>query len=181
MLRIHFAGAALVASLAVAALFGSSSVAAATELSTNNVSGSFAQLSARGAANSASMLSQAPKAINRGVTHAIPGTNCSITVGGWIDVPYYYPGVASQVWCGSRHTVQVDNQIWWARSNGDPALFYQSGWYTYKNAFGTREIDNARASCPAGNWDWLSGAQVYIDGAYRGGFFNSWGWWTACT
>jgi hypothetical protein len=181
MFRIRFAGTALAGSLMVGAIVGSTSASAATGLSTGVTIGSVGHLTAPDAAQTGSMSSQTPKAINRGVTHAIPGTNCSITVGGWIDAPYYYPGVASQVSCSSRHTVQVDNQVWWAGTNGVPALFYQSGWYTYTNAYGTREIDNARAYCAAGRWDWLSGTQVYIDGIYRGGFFNNWGWWTACT
>jgi hypothetical protein len=118
-------------------------------------------------------------AINRGYTHAIAGTNCSVTVGGWLNTSRY-PATASQVSCSSRHTVQVRNQLWYAGTNGVPALFFQTQWYTYQNAFGTREIDSYAASCP-GRWDWLSGVQVYIDGVNRGSFYNTWGWWTACT
>lgn len=173
MSRVHFVGVALAASIAVGAIFGSSSVSAATGLS--------ASARAVSAAQTRSLTSQASKTINRGAVHAIPGTNCIITVGGWLNIPYRYPGVASQVLCASRHTVQVSNQIWWAGPNRVPVLFAQSGWSTYVNAFSTPEIDNYRALCPAGLWDWVSGTQVVIDGINRGGFFNSWGWWTACT
>jgi len=176
MLRIQFAGAALAASLSVGAIFGSSSAFAAT------VTPVAPQPAA--AIQSGSLGSQAPQTINLGASHAIPGTNCSVTVGGWNNYPYHYPGVASQVWCGSRHTIQVENQILWAGTSGVPYLFYQSGWYTYPNAFGTREIDNARAWCPSGSWHWWTGIQVYVDGVYRGGYpvlFTDLHWWTACS
>jgi hypothetical protein len=124
--------------------------------------------------------SPANAAINRGATYAIAGTNCSVTVGGWMNYPNRYPGVASQVTCATRHTVQVNNQIWYAGTNNNPVLFAQSGWYTYSNAYGTREIENYRGVC-AGYWNWLSGVQVYIDGVNKGSYYNSWGWWTACT
>lgn len=123
--------------------------------------------------------SPASAAINRGTTWTITGTNCSLTVGGWQNTQRY-PATASRVTCGSRHTVQVRNQLWYAGTNNVATLFGQSSWYTYSNAYGTPELDTYWATCP-GYWDWQSSAQLYIDGVYRGNLGNAWGWWTACT
>ena len=117
--------------------------------------------------------------INRGYIHTVPGTNCTVTVGGWPNTRRY-PGTASSVSCSTPHSISVRNQIWYAGTNGVPALFAQSVWYNFSRVYSTGEIDSYRAACP-GFWDWLSGAQVYVDGVYRGTFYNSWGWWTACT
>jgi hypothetical protein len=121
----------------------------------------------------------ADAAINRGATYRVAGTDCSVSVGGWLNTSRY-PATASQVTCSSRHTVQVRNQLWYAGTSGVPVLFFQTQWFTYTNAFGTREIDSYLANC-AGYWDWDSGVQVYVDGVYRGSYYNAWGWWRACT
>jgi len=121
----------------------------------------------------------ADAAINRGSAYTVAGTNCTVTVGGFPNAGKY-PGTASQVSCTTQHTIQLQNLIYYAGTNGVPVLFGQSGWSTYYNAYRNVEFDSYRASC-AGRWYWLSGVSVYIDGVNRGTYYNSWGLWTACT
>jgi hypothetical protein len=179
MTRTHIMAGALAVAMAAGALSSetaSAAVSSKAPATRSEVTTSMAGHNGYGQPGAAN----GSNTINRPTTRVIPGTNCSITVGGYVVAPYY-PSVASQVSCNSRHNISVDNQIWDANLNGTSAHVYVNwGYYNYINAFGTREIDDVYASCP-GTLLWSQGALVYIDGVYRGGFYTPWGQWTACT
>ncbi|MCW2775577.1 MAG: hypothetical protein JWN91_3903 [Nocardioides sp.] len=125
--------------------------------------------------------SPANAAFNLAVDKPVQGTDCRVTVGTWPNTAAY-PGLAMQVHnCGSRHTIQIQGQLQWAGTNLVPYEFFTTPWFTYTNAYGTREHDYYKASCPAGRWNWRVVVWVYVDGVYRGAYDNGWHNWQACT
>ena len=114
-------------------------------------------------------------------TQTVAGTNCSVTVGTDQNSPYAYPGTATQVQCGTRHTVSVFTQLQYASVYGGTWYAWQTPTYTYQNAFGTQPIYYDWAAC-IGTYQWRVLAYVYVDGVYRGVYANSRvAVWTACT
>lgn len=121
-------------------------------------------------------------AFNLARTQAVAGTNCSVTVGTDYNLPNAWPGTATQVSCGSRHTTAVYSVL---------EFLYQGSWrywttptYTYTNAFGTSPIyyDFQGPAYCIGNTQWVVYSYVYVDGVYRGVYADSKvATWTACT
>jgi hypothetical protein len=115
-------------------------------------------------------------------TQAVAGTNCSVKVGTDYNLPYAWPGTATQVSCASRHTTTVYSILeFWSQGAW---LYWTTPTYTYSNAFGTSPIyyDFASLAYCIGNTNWVVYSYVYVDGVYRGVYANAKvANWTACT